>query len=720
MNAITPIINTFLDFNNIKTTSWATAKKATQRWDVPADAPADLLDQRGRGLTTEEGYRISSIVLPRDFSWGYQSPAAAFAWILLPWSIFFFFVFSAIPYFGPVLAFVLVAATFFVLYRTQAIGGLASSFNLRRAQLGTAIIVALLAVGFIYLRNRGLLGSLPGSQITSWGFLPPMWAWLLIFYTSAVPSLMARAEQRRRITNLQLQAAADQPSEVFPFIKDAAAARAAQATKAREDQTPFFQIGTATGVCSDLLDLYAPDKGLSFGLSQADLSTHMLVIGRTGTGKTSGILRPLAKQWLSATDGGLLIMDGKGELPAEFQQEGYTLIAPGRAKLALISGLLSEDVVDVISNLATGKEDQFWKTSGETLLRNAAVLLEFSPLRDENPQDFGWSIFNISRAINNLDYRSSLIEGYEGEMTSDNQAERAFVSAAITYFVSVFSTMPENTRGGIVQTVNSWMAPLLGHRELAEWASCVESDIDPAAVLQGAKMGILCPAYKYGSAGPAITALVKARIYRAIRQRGSSWSANANQRQVLLLIDEAQEVLGRADTDMLPVARSLGLVVVAGTQSVEAVECRLGTAAATRAFLANFRSFASFMASPASMEWVSEQLGETFRADFSDITGFALTHTAAALNSVGYYAADQKQKEMSILDHQGNMENDAMTLRREKDGDLLGIRYKIRMGALLAPAEIQHFLSEPFAAVCQVNRAGVARRDVIRTSPVFT
>lgn len=718
MNAIISIINIFLDFNNIKTTSWTIAKKAMQRWDVPADAPPDLLDQRGRGLTTEEGYRISSIVLPRDFSWGYQSPAAAFAWMLLPWSIFFFFVFSAIPYFGPILAFVLVAATYFILYRAQAIGGLASSFNLRRAQFGSAIIIALLAAGFIYLRNRGLLGSFPVSQITSWGFLPPMWAWLLIFYTSAVPFLWARAEQRQRITNLQLQAAADQPSEVFPFIKDAAAARTAQATKAQKDQTPFFQLGTASGVCSDLLDLYAPDKDLPFGLTQEDLSTHMLVIGRTGTGKTSGILRPLAKQWLSATDGGLLIMDGKGELPAEFQQEDYTLIAPGRAKLALISGLLSEDVVDVISNLATGKEDQFWKTSGETLLRNAAVLLEFSPLRDENPQDFGWSIFNISRAINNLDYRSSLIEGYEAGLTS-HDVEVAFVSAAITYFLSVFPTMPENTRGGIVQTVNSWMAPLLGHRELAEWARCTESDVDPADVLKGAKMGILCPAYLYGAAGPAISALVKARIYRAIRQRGSSWSANADQRQVLLLIDEAQEVLGRADTDMLPVARSLGLVVVAGTQSVEAVECRLGTAAATRAFLANFRSFASFMASPASMEWVSEQLGETFRADFSDISGFALTHTAAALNSVGYYAADQSQKEMSDLDYKGNMETDAMSLRREKDGDLLGIRYKIRMGALLAPAEIQHFLSEPFAAVCQVNRAGVARRDVVRTKPVF-
>ena len=55
--------------------------------------------------------------------------------------------------------------------------------------------------------------------------------------------------------------------------------------------------------------------------------------------------------------------------------------------------------------------------------------------------------------------------------------------------------------------------------------------------------------------------LVKARVYRAARQRGSEWRKTAGQSACLMIVDEMQEILGKADTDMLPVARSLGLSI---------------------------------------------------------------------------------------------------------------------------------------------------------------
>lgn len=77
-------------------------------------------------------------------------------------------------------------------------------------------------------------------------------------------------------------------------------ARAKQVESAIKDTSPFIPVGTSLGVLTSQLDGYAPDEGLPFGQTLNDLDTHLLIFGPTGSGKTSGTLRPIIKQVIEA------------------------------------------------------------------------------------------------------------------------------------------------------------------------------------------------------------------------------------------------------------------------------------------------------------------------------------------------------------------------------------------------------------------------------------
>jgi hypothetical protein len=82
-------------------------------------------------------------------------------------------------------------------------------------------------------------------------------------------------------------------------------ARVRQAAIAGDDSSPFIQLGTSTSLLAERRCAFAPSEpGMQVGLSVADLSTHLFVLGDTGTGKTSGMLRPVIAAWAAADAGG--------------------------------------------------------------------------------------------------------------------------------------------------------------------------------------------------------------------------------------------------------------------------------------------------------------------------------------------------------------------------------------------------------------------------------
>ena len=718
------ILAPFLNIAQIKQDAWVFAKDCCERWDVPADAPEDLRDRRGRGLLNQEGYRVSALVLKNDFGRGIPSPVAVLIHALCPWVVLFWFLFLGIPYIGIPLAAAVTVFYAVASYYTQLHNpsSLYSAQILRQAVL-YILVAILLAAGAKFVFSSLIstaafynAGPIVGSVMKG----APLF---ICLFLSIWPWIRERQKERERMIQLLENTEPDNAAAAYPFISEAATARKAQSERANADVTPFLKLGKATGICSELLDLYAPDKGLPVGLTQNDASTHFLTIGKTGTGKTAGIIRPFVQQWLHEECGGLLLLDGKGDLPAEFADtKDYHLIEPGKTKVGLIEGLLTEDLVDVLTSYAAvssgGAGDPFWISSGETMLRSACILLEHRP--EDAREEFPWTLEMIHKVVNEPTTRQNLLASYKGYLSS--HIKRAYLELAVNYFTIIFPAMPPNTAGSVTGTVNSWLAPLMGHRDIFEWCCIEQSEVNPALCLSGGRFGVNCPSFKYGSAGAMVSALLKARVYRAILQRGSAWKSMEGQTQVLVVADEAQEILSKADSNMFPVGRSLGLVGLIGTQSVDELIARLGRDQ-TYALLNNFRSFAAFQSSPLSMEWVSQQLGDVFRADFEDATGFDVFREARMDNQQRHFqlpryiinSVSELQGKISDLQIQ---KGEHWRMKKNYDGPN-SLTYKISHRALLSTAEMSHFLNTPFCTIMQINRANVVRRDVVQTEPVF-
>ena len=716
------ILAPFLNIQQTKQDAWTFAKDVCERWDVPTDSPEDLRDRKGRGLLNAEGYRISALVEAAEFGRGQVSPVAVLVHGLFPWVVLLFFVLIKIPYLGVPLAAGLAFSYAMASFLTQ-LHNPSSDYTMRfvrRAAVSALVALALAgAAKFVFgalLSGVGSLTSSPAAQ----GFAKSL-PLLACIYLSCLPWARARAEERGRLLRLLNATEDDTAAAAYPFIAEATTARKAQSDRAKADTSPFIKLGDATGICGELLDLYAPDKGLPVGLSQGDASTHFLTIGKTGTGKTAGIIRPFVQQWLQHECGGLLLLDGKGALPAEFADTpNYHLIEPGRAKIGLIEGLVTEDLVDVLTSYATinsgGGGDQFWISSGETMLRSACVLLEHRPSSVE--QEFPWTLEMVHKIVNQPAVRQNLLASYRDHIES--HPKRAYLELAINYWTLEYPTMPANTAGSVVGTVNSWLAPLMGHRDIFEWCCVEKSEINPALCLQGGRYGVNCPSFRYGSAGAMVSAMIKARVYRAILQRGEKWRTMEGQTQVLVVCDEAQEVISKADSNMFPVGRSLGLIGLIGTQSVDELIARLGRDR-TYALLNNFRSFAAFQSSPLSMEWVSQQLGDVFRADFEDAAGFDVFREARMTNQQRYfqlprYLTGMLEEAKEKLSDLKQASGKSSLLDKE---DYTFLSYKIHHRPLLSTAEMNHFLNTPFCAIMQINRANVVRRDVVQTTPIF-
>jgi hypothetical protein len=210
------------------------------------------------------------------------------------------------------------------------------------------------------------------------------------------------------------------------FFEGVEQAKTLQIENARKDTSYFFTVGTSTAKLSERRDPFAvTEQDLPFGLSCNDLSTHLLILGITGSGKTSGIIRPLAKQWITNDIGGLLAIDGKGLLPEELASlsSDYKLISPAHDNFNPIYNLDADDVAETFAAIFTSNtsNSDFFDKSAIILIRWATVLLEVSQ-KDYN-------LINLYKMISDTDYQKSLV----ADIQDDNQLFSPSKSFAIIF-----------------------------------------------------------------------------------------------------------------------------------------------------------------------------------------------------------------------------------------------------------------------------------------------
>lgn len=701
-------LGALIGMQRIRDAAWDETCDLTERHDVPRgdDVPADLRDVMGFFWKTRNGYRVSGRLLPSDMLQG--SPSAALPLILVLGSM--------------------LGCLSLVLGGSH---GWASYVVTPLFLIYLAIVYQLFGLAMCLIMFLGV-GVAIGSN---WVPLPRYLVggeYVALVLVAFAPRWYADRVSSDRAHKLAQYGTSVTQADTGMLTDLHMEPRRLQFENATHDATPFIRIGTATGFFRAFMDGYAPDPGLPFGLTCADLSTHFAVFGKTGTGKTSGLLRPIANAFLASGYGGALILDGKGQLAREFKGrfEDYLLVEPGDdCQLALIEGLEPEDVVQTLASVrgsdskADGGENGFFVNSGRQLLLYVAIVV-----REMNRIDaarYPWTFSALVQMLNAMVMPETSKRYVDVLAAQDGKSP--MLRDAIAYFRVQLPAMDERTRANIAATCSAWLAPVMSHPKVRPWAS-LSTGVDVTRCLRGGLVGVNAPATEYGDAGAVITAMVKARIFAAVRRRAADWSRNGTDKPILMLVDEAQAVVGRAEQELFPVARSLGLIGVYATQSVDEFYERFGEHGAL-ALLNNFRSFAVFDSSEKTFEWASRHLGwsevrqQRFRSGHSD-PGMA-ARLAAGSPIFDPEHPDREYMKGLARDRVGGMWSvvkGALQIVQGKEADInldVETEFSHRVEPLLSVERADAYLAAPGMAVVQVQRGQVRRRDVVRLNPVY-
>lgn len=593
--------------------------------------------------------------------------------------------------------------------------------------------------------------------------------WLLV--PCSLPWLLNMLDERNHALTLQLQAQLASAENSGALASSHKHARAEQAKRAAADNSGFIQLGVAKGILTKKHDGFAPDKGLSFGLSPDDVSKHIIVFGDPGSGKTTGFMKPYLQKWCSEDRGGLFILDGKGEFAREAidylkAEYGYgddkaLLVQPGVA-LGLIEGLEPNEIADAFMGLraTTTKSDggAFFDDMAIVMIGNAAWILQAiiaateeqelagiddESMRaevDESRRKWKWTLGSLKRMLALLQDSSrpdatSVLNGVAVSTVSTH----ALISNALQYWLHELPAMDSRERGGTYSTCMSYIAPITTNPELQPWTE-METGVDPTMCLRGGACGVNLPPFKFGKAGTLASILIKNRVYKTTRQRADI--PEHERIPVTFLFDEAQELISKAEEDFLPVGRSLKGYCVFATQNTENVYAKLGQASAD-AVLAAFGSVGSYKSTQATWEFVSKRIGDgsVLARKVGNMSIDFVGTPQRALKTPLYDQANPNARFMARLRRQGfgkhtlgvQMKNaqgqavgadtDWLSNARVNEADaavnpLMPVEW--RYDRVVSYAEWSAYLEEPGVALFQVNRAGVKRRDFIKTTPVYS
>lgn len=153
----------------------------------------------------------------------------------------------------------------------------------------------------------------------------------------------------------------------------------AQALRALNDKTPLIPLGKATGFLFNKMYRFAPVPGKMLVASLKDTSQHILVIGKSGGGKTFWLRKMMALIKLTNKTGAI-VGDGKNVLVREVISLMDIVVQPG-INLSLSQGMNAQQLVQAFRELKSkGKmsegEKSFWISMGFIVLEHVAMIVE--------------------------------------------------------------------------------------------------------------------------------------------------------------------------------------------------------------------------------------------------------------------------------------------------------------------------------------------------------
>jgi hypothetical protein len=424
--------------------------------------------------------------------------------------------------------------------------------------------------------------------------------------------------------------------------------------------TPLFKLGTATGVARLRGDLAGPVEGQVMCLDGESLFQHLLVLGGTGEGKTSAILKPLMRQLMAHASHGFYVTDAKGVLwrdalnvaRAVGREGAVSVIGTGADQFGVdpIAKLTPTQVAatlrSVLKQMGGGSNDSFWPDMAANILRHVLTIALTYKLTDAgqkeergglNPYSLWWAyqavlnkeqlalVIGQIKALGEANDAeiSRLIDAGERDPSREKEIEAEIdrlttmispeTHASLLYLETTWAGMAPETKSGIVANVTQLLDGFAGARVLRERFACGRSDSSTIELTRALNGGIVLNALSSiedGMPARLVLIMLKTTLYREARVREADFKKMEPKRDpqkapCVVIMDEVQEIAtsdpasGLSDATFWNVARTTGLAGIFATQTLAALNQALGEEAAAN-FIQQARSKVFFRSEDAA------------------------------------------------------------------------------------------------------------------------
>jgi NAD(P)-dependent dehydrogenase (short-subunit alcohol dehydrogenase family) len=369
----------------------------------------------------------------------------------------------------------------------------------------------------------------------------------------------------------------------------------------------------------------------------------VFVAGATGSGKSSGSGAHLARAYLKAGMGGLVLTAKKGERE---QWEAYcrathrsgdlrVVVPGGRYRFNFLDFELrrpgagaghTENLVHLFAEVLQlaergsgngGRDEEgYWRRACQQLMRNAIDLLVIAT--------GGLSVAELYRLVVSAPADMEQMRSAEWRQTSFcfsclRQADESHKSAqqehdfeiVTDFFLIEWPQLSEKTRSVILSTFTSTIDVI--HRGVLSQLFCADTTLTPEAIEEGAVVVIDLPVKEFGLVGQFAQVLWKSAFQRSIERR----DMRQNARSVFLFADEAQYfITSPGDHQFQTTCRAARVATVLLTQSIGNLRAALGGSdqgeAETDSLLGNLNTKCLHAnGDPVTNEWAASLIGRS-------------------------------------------------------------------------------------------------------------